>query len=673
MVEAVCAAAFGVLVAFLLMFVARPRLGHAGLGPRGVLFVGGAGRLRRSCRWRSTAGSGGNRRLEQLARLLGRKHPQVGDQLLGVIELVHNESEQARSRALCEAAIGRSPRTPSSATSATRCPTRGTGSGPGWRPCPLAAAVGLLALFPAAAANAWARLLAPWRDTPRYTFAALEPLPDRLVVAHGEPFAVTAELDATAPPGGRREGEVRLGDQHAGRRPAARRPLRRSSCRRRSTPAGSTSAIGDAAQRVRVEPTLAARADLGRRRRHAARLPRPARSRSRRTSAAGRSRWSRGARPRFAATASRELASAAGRRPAAQTPAGATVASPATHGRRLADDGVPLAGRVRPGRQGAVHAGDQRPRRRGARRSPARTCPGRRSCSTPSCSASRSRPRTISASSASAWNGRASTTRPCKTPAKGERILAAGGNDKDSLDVGGTFSAKSLGIEPQPVNVRVFAEDYLPGRPRVYSPTYTFYVLNAEQHAIWLTEQLSKWHRQSLEVRDREMQLYETNKQLRALAAEELDRPETRRRIENQADGRAGQRPAALGPGRSTGEDLVQQAMRNPEFGVGHLEKWAEMLQILKDISGNRMPSVADLLKQAAQAPSAGRERRRATRRRWPGRSAPPAPGAAGRAEAENGQAAGGPAGRRPRVVAAAAETRTSQAPPSAASRSRRG
>ena len=45
--------------------------------------------------------------------------------------------------------------------------------------------------------------------------------------------------------------------------------------------------------------------------------------------------------------------------------------------------------------------------------------------------------------------------------------------------------------------------------------------------------------------------------------------------------------------------------MRNPEFGVGHLEKWAEMLQILKDIAGNRMPTVADLLKQAAQSPSA--------------------------------------------------------------------
>ncbi len=45
--------------------------------------------------------------------------------------------------------------------------------------------------------------------------------------------------------------------------------------------------------------------------------------------------------------------------------------------------------------------------------------------------------------------------------------------------------------------------------------------------------------------------------------------------------------------------------MRNPEFGIASLEKWAEMLQILKDIAGNRMPSVADLLKAGAPRPRA--------------------------------------------------------------------
>ena len=120
-------------------------------------------------------------------------------------------------------------------------------------------------------------------------------------------------------------------------------------------------------------------------------------------------------------------------------------------------------------------------------------------------------------------------------PAKGGSMLAAGGHDKAVLDVQGTFTASSLGIEPQPIELRIFATDYFPGRKPVYTAPYLLYVLNAEQHAIWVTEQLAKWHRQSLEVRDRELQLYETNKQLRSLSADELDRPETRRRIESQA------------------------------------------------------------------------------------------------------------------------------------------
>ncbi|MFO1020100.1 MAG: hypothetical protein U0903_05315 [Planctomycetales bacterium] len=203
------------------------------------------------------------------------------------------------------------------------------------------------------------------------------------------------------------------------------------------------------------------------------------------------------------------------------------------------------------------------------------------------------------------WNGLDSTGNP--TSFHGERIVASGGQDKESLEVKGTFSAESLGIDPQPIQMRIFAEDYFPGRKRAYSLPYTFFILTKEEHAIWLTEQLNKWHRQSLEVRDREKQLHETNKQLRELTSAELDRPENRRRLEQQAAAERanGRRLTNLVAG---GEDLVKQAARNPEFGVGHLEKWAEMLQILKDISGNRMPSVADLLKEGSQAPVASKQ-----------------------------------------------------------------
>ncbi len=161
------------------------------------------------------------------------------------------------------------------------------------------------------------------------------------------------------------------------------------------------------------------------------------------------------------------------------------------------------------------------------------------------------------------WQGIDETV--VKTPAHGERILAAGGVEKESLDVAGTFSAKSFGIEPQPVNVRVFAEDYLPGRPRVYSANYTFYILSAEQHAIWITEQLSKWHRQSLEVRDREIALYDTNKKLRSLSPEELDQAATRRKIETQAGGRSNANGRWLTSlVVSWARKLVRQASRKP-------------------------------------------------------------------------------------------------------------
>src|SRR5262249_58581488 len=80
--------------------------------------------------------------------------------------------------------------------------------------------LGLLGLYPAAATNAWARFLAPWRDTPRYTFAMVEELPDRLVVAHGEPFALTvrlAEQTVSRPA----HSQVRVGVQAAGVAPVA--------------------------------------------------------------------------------------------------------------------------------------------------------------------------------------------------------------------------------------------------------------------------------------------------------------------------------------------------------------------------------------------------------------------------------------------------------------------
>jgi hypothetical protein len=597
LIEATLAALFGLVLAFLVMFLAD-RIWETPQSIRAALFaaswVGLALFPLAVYRWIWR-----NRRLDELARLLTRKHPQVGDQLLGIIELVRSDSEQARSRELCEAAITQV------AEDASRRDFLDAVPSPrhrlwGWLVgIPAVLSLALVAVCPDAAGNAWRRLIAPWQNTPRYTFAAVDPLPDKIVVAHGEPFLVSVRLrDKTAwrP----REGVVQLGQQHP-----ITSPLRDGQYEfeipAQIDPDWLEVKIGDWVERIRIEPTL--RPELTSVVAHVSLPDYLGRSgRQQKDVRGGAVSLVKGSTASFTASASRELASASvdGQR---QEPEGAGVTSPATKvdGPRTIEfrwqDTFGLAGKA-PFLLAVDGRDDE---------APTLACEGlpRQKVVLDS----ETLPFKVKAQDdfgvkqlGMEWRGVEGAI--VKSPARGERLLAAGGSEKDVLEGGGTFSAKALGIEPQPVQVRIFAEDFFPGRGRVYSPPYTLYVLNAEQHAIWLTEQLSKWHRQSLEVRDRELQLYETNKQLRTLPAAELDRPETRRRIENQAvaERTNGRRLSNLVVG---GEDLVQQAMRNPEFGVGHLEKWAEMLQILKDISANRMPSVADLLKQASQAPVA--------------------------------------------------------------------
>src|SRR5205807_2417997 len=114
--------------------------------------------------------------------------------------------------------------------------------------------LGLLGLYPAAAANAWARFLMPWRDTPRYTFAMVDALPDRLVVAHGEPFAMTVKLaeQTVSRPS---QAEARVGVQ-----PPVVARLADGQYEFELPPqidaVGLDVRVGDFTKQVRVEPTL---------------------------------------------------------------------------------------------------------------------------------------------------------------------------------------------------------------------------------------------------------------------------------------------------------------------------------------------------------------------------------------------------------------------------------
>lgn len=536
------------------------------------------------------------RRLPQLAKLLSRKLPHVGDQLMGVIELSESEQEQARSRTLCAAAIQQVATAARSRDLRASAPDSRHRTWLSLATITVLGAIGLALFVPAAATSSWIRFAMPWQDTPRYTFAQLEAVPDELIVAHGEPFSFEIRL-RDGSPWRPQLAQVRVGGQQA-MSATLRDGAYAFGLPPQISPERLEIRVGDYHRALHLRPTLRPEltsivADVS--------LP----SYLGRTDAekrdvrGGAIALVEGSLATFTATASREL-STASVDDQAQDPIGAEIRSPRTdiESSRTMEftwrDELGLKGE-QPFRLNITSHEDEPP--------------------TLACE-NLSRQRVVLDSEQLVFEVRAHDDFGVKQvgmewqgvenavvaqPAHGERMLSAGGHDQVQVTAAGTFSAASLEIEPQPIVLRVFAEDYFPGRERVYSPPYVLYVLNADQHAIWMTEQLSKWHRQSLEVRDREMRLYETNKELRGLPADVLDQADTRRRIENQASAERsnGRRLSRLA---SIGETLVRQASRNSEFGVGHLEKWAEMLQVLKDISANRMPSVADLLKEASAA-----------------------------------------------------------------------
>lgn len=133
----------------------------------------------------------------------------------------------------------------------------------------------------------------------------------------------------------------------------------------------------------------------------------------------------------------------------------------------------------------------------------------------------------------------------------------------ESLDAAATFCPDALGIRPQPIAIRAFAEDYMPGRGRAVSSPLVLYVVDRAEHALVLNTRLQQFRQQASEVRDREMGLLATNKELRKLPAEQLLSPESRGRLEAQA---AAEEANARRLDRlvDEGADLVREAAQEP-------------------------------------------------------------------------------------------------------------
>ena len=536
------------------------------------------------------------RRPEQLARLLREREPAFGDELLSAIELAANSQEQSRSPELCQAAIGQA------AASAVKTDLRK------WSPpnrLPMLVSFLVLNLcivcasawwIPTATGNAWQRLTRPWRAIERYTFVAVQALPERLVVAHGEPTQWSVQLKpdsawspatAYASLGNSPELPAQLNDN---RYPFQLPPL--------TAQTELQLIVGDFDHQVQLEPklrpeltTVTAEVSLPEYLQRDAPLDVDVRS--------GVLSVVEGSQARLIATATRPL------QHANFDDIDSYVDGSQIRTQTWLIDGNEKASSLRWRDQDGLDG------------SSAFQLQVKPMIDEPPSVTAQDLPRQCVLLDSEQLNFRVLAAddfgirrvgmrwrgvdeNPLVTAAQGQAVLSAGGADQSSLQVSGAFCAANLGIAAQTIQLTIWVEDYLPGRQPVESLPYLLYVLSPDQHALWITAQMNKWQRAALDVRDIEMQLNQSNQALRDRATQELTTETFRDELMRQAAAEQANARKLTGLAQQ-GVELLRQAARNSDISATSLDQWAKMLEALDDISRKRMPDVSDLLQQAAK------------------------------------------------------------------------
>ncbi len=598
--EGLLAAAFGLALSYVLVFVLDRFFETAGW-VRGLLLAGGAAVLGIGVPLKWHRWVWRQRRLEDAARLLRKKHPRLGDQLLGIVELAKMEQGDAgRSERLVRAAMDQAAAAVERQDFANAVPLARHRQW-GWA---AGAAAGLavvaFAIVNDAARNALARWIAPWADIERFTFAKVEKVPEKMVVPLAEPFDLDVRLakdtqwspeNAKSRIKGQPTLEVKRqdGEYHFDLPPQKDAKQMKVS-------------LGDVRKTIEVKPT--ARPEMVS---LSAKLKLPAYLKYQSEPVvevrSGTISLLRGAEAAFTATASRPLAKGS------------------VDGRGQKIEGERIVTGFQPITESAEKKFAWEDEHGLAPREPLVLHVQAVEDEAPKVAASRETQEQVVLDSEVVafdlnaqddfgikrmgleWKpaGTAQSSRLNHLEKPGERIAAAGEPEKREIEGRATFCAEREGIASGAYEIRGWAEDYLNGGRRAHSGAFLLSILSKSEHALWLTDQFGKWLQLAKESYEREQQLHATNRELRQMSAEQLDRPENRRRVLQQAAAESanGQRLDSL---VENGKRLIEQATKNPEFEAAKLESWAKMSKSLKDIAASRMPSVADMLRQAANA-----------------------------------------------------------------------
>ena len=195
------------------------------------------------------------------------------------------------------------------------------------------------------------------------------------------------------------------------------------------------------------------------------------------------------------------------------------------------------------------------------------------------------------------WQG--AFTRPTSdSPAMGELTVEKGGPSRMILKKPFSFSPANLSIEPQKIELRSWTEDYKPGRSRIYSEPITIYILTRDEHAQVLKNEFDKVIGELEDVARKEQNLNDENERIERKWGDKLQSEQAREKLMAQQEGELAnqQRTQEL---TERMEKLFKDAVRNGEIDKQALKKMSEALQAMKELSKNDLPQIEKKLEQS--------------------------------------------------------------------------
>lgn len=197
-----------------------------------------------------------------------------------------------------------------------------------------------------------------------------------------------------------------------------------------------------------------------------------------------------------------------------------------------------------------------------------------------------------------AWKGEF-TAPSSEKPAEGSMTLIAGGPSTARLSELAIFSPATYKITPQKLMLSAYAEDYKPGRGRIYSEPIVVYILTRDEHAQLLKNKFDRIIGELEDATRREMNNLDANERLdQQKTPEELQEEDAQRKLTKSQDAEQ-QNAEKMEDIAKKMEKLFKDASRNGDLDTDTMKKMAEALDSMKELAKEDLPEIEKKLGEA--------------------------------------------------------------------------